>query len=62
MLMKSPELKKLIQGLYIDQEELNPELADCFISFFKNANLREREYLWQHDFLLDFDKRADKVV
>jgi hypothetical protein len=41
---------------------LDAELSDCFCSFFKQSSIREREYLREQEFLLDFEETAKKVV
>ena len=43
--MTSQEKEKLIQAIYIDQSDLNQELADCFTNYLSLTNLRGRDYL-----------------
>lgn len=59
--MTSQEKDKLIQAIYIDQSDLNQELADCFTNYLKLTNLRVRDYLNEKEFLLDFQADTKKV-
>ena len=59
--MTEPQLNRLIQSIFIDQQHLGAELTDCFTSFLRTANVRERDYLKEQEFLLDFDS-SEKVT
>lgn len=43
-----------IWSIYLDQSHLKKDVTDCFIEFLQNTNVREREYLKEHEFLLNF--------
>jgi|LauGreDrversion4_2_1035121.scaffolds.fasta_scaffold792673_1 hypothetical protein len=45
----------------MDQQHLHKEITDCFTSYLQTTNLRERDYLLDQEFLLNFKPEAKKL-
>jgi hypothetical protein len=58
MLLPQMERERQICSVYMDQSNLNKEVTDCFITYMQNTNLRERDYLNEQEFLLNFNPNA----
>jgi len=46
------QIKYLLNNL--NNFSIKKDVTDCFIEFLQNTNVREREYLKEHEFLLNF--------
>ncbi len=61
MLLQQMERDRQICSIYMDQSNLSKEITDCFITYLHNTNLRERDYLNEQEFLLNFDPNVSSL-
>lgn len=54
-LVSEAERNRLIQAIYIDQQELSHQVSDSFRNFLQQTNVRQRDYLMDQEFIIDLD-------